>query len=118
MGVPMSKMSFSLEDDYIVSLENRFTQYSADSIEEITLGKRFFNGKDFQTQFKNPNEIIITLKKSGKNVNNKAKILDYIAGNLSDKLYCSGIKYESNNDKTPFLIRTKEQTHLKKLDKI
>lgn len=118
MGVPYSKSGFSPREDYLVKKENRYTYYDKSIVKEITLGMNFFNGRDFE--IKRVNDKIINVKpkeiESNWEFKSQQKLLDYLCTDLNDKFYYSGVKYELDEQEKPYLIRTKENMLIKKLD--
>jgi hypothetical protein len=114
MGVPYSKMGLNINPDYITSPKNRYTYYSKDLVEQITLGINFFTTKDFKIEWLNDKQFKVSPIKSYINSNYESykKLLNYIYENLKEKIYHSGTKYENGEDGSVFLIRTKERLEI------
>lgn len=118
MGVPFSKSGLNLQSDYYVDIANRYAKYDVTLVEEICLGINFFTRQEFDIEWLNKTEFKVKPKKNDGNweYESYVKFLDYLASNLSDKLYYSGIKYELDKNQKHFIIRTKEQLEIHKQD--
>jgi hypothetical protein len=116
MGVPYSKSGLDPREDWSVHKENRYIYYDNNLIEEICLGVNFFNGKEFELKWLDDKSFRIKVKpkKDNRLSEPQNRLLDYIAIDLKDKLYYSGIKYELDENEKHFLIRTKERLEIKK----
>ena len=117
MGVPYSKIGLNTEKDFIVSHKNRYTFYDNHLVEQITLGMNFFTTQDFNLEWLNEKQFKASPKKAKSNwhYENHKKLLIYIYDNLKDKLYHSGTKYELDENKIHYLIRTKERLNIEKV---
>lgn len=115
MGVPYSKIGLIQREDYFVKIENRYTKYDADLIEEITVAHNFFNKRRFGVKWLDASNLQITLRDKDKNSDYKTEneFLTYIATKLSDKFYHCGRKYEFIDGHLS-LIPTKEKLLVKK----
>ena len=111
MGVPNSKSGFSTEKDYEVNKKNRYVFYDKNIVDEITLGRNFFNGADFEQKRLDAKTIQVKPRKIKANweFDSQKKLLTHLANQLGDRLYVSGVKYELDSERKPFLIRTKER---------
>lgn len=118
MGVPYSKSGLNQRKDYIVDKANRYIYYDKELIMEICLGVNFFNGREFEINWLDELNIKVKPKdiESNWEYKNQVLLLDYIAENLSDKLYYSGLKYELDEKEQHYLIRTKEKLNISKQD--
>lgn len=117
MGVPYSKMGLNIQQDFITSPKNRYTYYENQLVEQITLGMNFFTAQDFNLEWLNEKQFKVSPKKSKRNWNYEShkKLLIYIHNNLKDRIYHSGIKYELDENRIHFLIRTKERLEIEKV---
>jgi hypothetical protein len=117
MGVPYNKLSFNTNQAHVTSPENRYTFYNKDLVEQITLGVNFFTTTDFEIEWLDEKNIVVKPKKGDDSWNYESycKLLAYINDELSERLYYSGIKYETNEDITLKIIRTKERMMIKRI---
>lgn len=120
MGVKNSKSGLNTKPDYVTSSENRNTYYDRDLVEQITLGINFFTTQDFNLKWSDDGkQFKVSPKKNKYKCNSEYKnyksMLIYIYKNLKNKIYHSGIKYERDENGTPFLIRTKERLDIEKI---
>ncbi|WP_294240169.1 DUF2971 domain-containing protein [uncultured Chryseobacterium sp.] len=98
MGIPFSSL-YPGELDY-QGTDNRFFNYSKNSIESISLGKHFFSGLNCDKVI-NDNGIIVTLKERSEEKfkdtdKNFIEFVNHLFENYNDKLYMSG-EYEEQN---------------------
>jgi hypothetical protein len=116
MGVPYSKSGLDPREDWFVNKANRYIYYDKNLIDEICLGFDFFNGREFKFKWLDDKSFRIKTKPKEENwlSEPQSRLLEYIATELNDKLYYSGIKYELDENKKHYLIRTKERLEIKK----
>lgn len=96
MGIPFSKFYPQTKDH--AGANNRFFKYSLDTIESVSLGKHFFNGKNCEN-IENGN--ILKLQNRNDDFNKENDLLfislvNHLFENYNDKLYMSG-EYEEAN---------------------
>lgn len=96
MGIPFSKFYLQTED--FPGTNNRFFKYSFDTIESISLGKHFFNGKNCESLVDGN---ILKLYNRDDNDNKKNDLLfnelvNHLFEKHNDHLYMSG-EYEDGN---------------------
>ncbi|MES2486796.1 MAG: DUF2971 domain-containing protein [Bacteroidota bacterium] len=117
MGVPYSKLGLHPRKDYHVDKKNRYIFYDKNTVEEITVGKNFFNGREFEIDWLNENTVKVKPVKTESNweYENQIILLDYVSKNLSDNFYHCGTKYEIENEEL-VVVRTKERMDIKKLE--
>lgn len=115
MGIPFSKSGFDPREDYLVDIKNRFAFYDNNLVEEIVLGRNFFNTRNFElSRNEDGSTLLKPIEDKNSHFQNYIDLLNHISTNLSEKLYCTGTKYEDENDLR--LVRTKERMKIEKLD--
>lgn len=122
MGIPFEKLGFSDIQNHGVKAENRFVTYEIDAVDSICLGFNFFSGLDFINKWISEKEIQVQPRKERDQCDLKQQcdfyieFLDFIINVFCGIVYLSGVKYETDNDGIPYLIRTKERVDITKLD--
>lgn len=120
MGVPYTKRGLARKEDYFVDKKNRYVYYDKNLVEEITFGVDFFNKRDFEFSWLSDNKSFkVKALKSENNweFDSLNLIMNYVYENLNDKLFYSGIKYELDEEKGYYLIRTKEKLEIERVEK-
>jgi hypothetical protein len=115
VGIPFRKLAFSIFEDYNFKPEDRYIKYGVDAIESICLGFNFFSGSDFLIQWKGEREIEVEPRKEDERYGWYIQFLNYIVEELYGKVYLSGVKYETELNGSPYLVRTKERVEITKL---
>lgn len=116
MGVPHSKSGLNIIPNHIGNKDHRKIYYDKNIVEEICLGFNFINADNFNIIKINEFEFEAQPIKGKYNYDHYIKLLNYISDNLYDKLFYSGVKYELDDDKKLFLVRTKQKLEIKKID--
>lgn len=123
MGIPFEKLGFSDIQDHKIKADNRFVTYGIDAIDSICLGMNFFSGSDFLIRWKGEKEIQVQPRKHRDQCDLRQQFglyiefLDFIINKFSGRVYLSGVKYETDKEGKPYLIRTKEKVDIIRLEK-
>ncbi|MCH7400341.1 DUF2971 domain-containing protein [Belliella kenyensis] len=115
MGIPFEKLGFSDIKNHDFEPKKRYTKYSIDAIDSICLGFNFFSGSDFINKLIGEKEIEVQPRKEIDQCDLYIQFLDFIIDTFSGKVYISGVKYETDLEGSPYLIRTKERVVISKL---
>jgi hypothetical protein len=117
MGVPYNKVGLKTIKPYKTNPQNRYAFYNSELVKQITLGVSFFTTTDFEIEWLDEKNIVVKPKKDDNSWNYESycKLLAYINDSLSERLYYSGVKYETNEDNTLKIIRTKERMEIKRI---
>jgi len=114
MGVPSSKLGFSVLEDHDFNPRFRYINYGIESVESICLGMNFFPGRDFSVQKKSEMEYEVE-PKQGENFCMYIKLLDFFIDSFKEKIFLSVVKKERDKDGTIFLKRSKERVEIERI---
>lgn len=121
MGIPFEKLGFSDIKNHDFDSKKRYINYSLDAIDSICLGMNFFSGSDFFIHWNGEKEIQVQPKKERDQFDLKhqydlyIQFLNFIIDRIPGKIYLSGVKYETDFEGKPYLIRTKERVELTRI---